>query len=67
MTDRYNYLIVALEQDIRSDDAENLILCIQTLKGVLAVTPNVVDGTGWTAEARVRLDVQRKLWNLFKT
>jgi hypothetical protein len=47
MTDRYNYLTVALETDIRSDDAEALIAAIRMLRGVLKVEPNVTDPNDW--------------------
>lgn len=64
MTDRYNYLTVALEQDIRSDDAEKLIIAIRMMRGVADVAPNVVDGTSWTAEQRVCLSVRRQIMDL---
>jgi len=63
MTDRINYLTVALERDIRDDDVEPLITAIKMLRGVRAVKANVADGTGWTAEARVRAALQKKLWD----
>ena len=59
---RYNFLTVALEQDIRSDDAEALIKAISLLRGVLKVQPNVTDGTAWVAEERARQDLATKLW-----
>jgi hypothetical protein len=64
MTDRYNYLTVALEQDIRDDDAEHLIGAIRMLRGVLAVEPNVASGADWLAEERVRQEYRQKLWNV---
>ena len=62
MTDRYNYLTVALEHDIRDDDAQSLITAIRQLRGVANVEPNVGDGTAWTAEERVRRELSEKLW-----
>jgi hypothetical protein len=64
MTDRYNYLTVALEQDIRSDDAEDLIKAITMLRGVLKVEPNVVNDGDWTAETRVRQELGAKLFEI---
>lgn len=64
MTDRYNYLTVALDRDTRDDDAEALIAAIRQLRGVAGVKPNVVDGTGWLAETRVRQDLERRLWEV---
>ena len=61
MTDRYNYLTVALEFDLRSDDAQALIEAVKMLKGVLTVEPHVVNGTDFTSEARVRQEIVKKL------
>ena len=63
MTDRYNTLTVALENDIRDDDAEVLISAIKQLRGVITVTGNVVDGSEWLIEQRVRHELEKKLWN----
>lgn len=62
MTERYNFLTVALEADLRSDDAEALISAIRQLRGVADVKPNVRDGNSLTAETRVRADLTEKLW-----
>lgn len=62
MTDRFHTLTVALEKDMRSDDAEALIDAICRLRGVLNVTGNVVDPGLWMAEQRVRQDLSAKLW-----
>lgn len=61
MTDRYNYLTVALERDIREDDAKALIGAIRMLRGVLKVAPHVVEAGDWTAEERVRRELGEKL------
>ncbi len=61
MTDHYNFLTVALECDMRSDDAENLIKAISMLRGVLKVEPNVVDPSDWTAQQRIRQELGVKL------
>lgn len=64
MTDRYNYLTVALEQDTRSDDAEPLIAAIRMLRGVLDVQPHVTGAGDWTAAVRIREELRKKLWDL---
>ena len=61
MTDRYNYLTVVLEKNLRSDDAADLIKAIGVLRGVLKVEPNVVSPDNWAAETRVRLELGEKL------
>lgn len=64
MTDRYNYLTVALEKDVRSDHAEDLIKAITMLRGVLKVEPNVVNPGDWTTETRVRSELGAKLFEV---
>lgn len=61
MTNRYDHLVVALDNNTREDDAEALISAIRQLKGVLAVEPHVDDGSTWTAEQRVRHELVKKL------
>jgi len=61
MTDRYDYLTVALDRDIREDDAEALIQAIAMLRGVLRVEPHVVDGTGWTAKERALAEIRERI------
>jgi hypothetical protein len=61
LSDRYNYLIVVLEKDLKDEDAQPLLEAIKCLRGVLSVTPNVSDPAGWTAEERVRRELTEKL------
>ncbi len=64
MTDRFNTLTVALEKDMRTDDAEGLLNAISRLRGVLFVTGNVVDSTAWMAEERARQELGKKIWRV---
>lgn len=64
MTDRFNYLTVALEQDIREDDAQMLISAIRQLRGVLSVEGNVVSADSWVAVERVRNEFREKLFDV---
>jgi hypothetical protein len=64
MIDRLNYLTVALTNDTRADDAQAIIDAIAMVRGVLSVTPHVVDGSDWTAEQRARLILRDKLGKL---
>ena len=61
MTNRYSTLTVALEQDIREDDAQSLIHAIKMLRGVADVAGNVSDASQWLAETRVRRDLGEKV------
>ena len=43
MTDRYNGFTVALDHDIREDDAQATLAAIRQIKGVVAVRPVLAD------------------------
>lgn len=62
MTDRFNTITVALDHNIREDDAESLISAICQLRGVLSVSGNVSDSSAWCAEERVKSELSKKLW-----
>ena len=64
MSDRYNSLIVFLEQDIKDEDAKPLIEAIKQLRGVLGVQPNVSDMLSNLAEERARRTLIDKLWKV---
>jgi len=66
MTDRFNALIVVLENDIREDDAKPLIEAIEQLRGVLKVTGNVADLSSQIAETRARRELEQKIWDALK-
>ena len=64
MTTHYNSLLVVLEQDIRDDDAEPLIAAIKQLRGVVDVKGNPASIESATAEARVRVELGKKLFDI---
>lgn len=66
MTDRYNSLTVALDRDIRSDDAEWIINAIKMIKGVADVTGNVVDSDSYSAEIRIKMEIMEKLSSILR-
>jgi len=61
MTDRVNYLTVALEKDMRIDDAQALVQAIRCMRNVLDVKENVADPMGFVIEERVRQEMAQKL------
>lgn len=63
MTDRYNALTVALERDIREDDAEAILNAIRMIRGVLAVIPKVVEASDWMAQQRAKTEISKRLWD----
>lgn len=64
MTDRYYALTVALEKDIRDDDAENILAAIKMIKGVLNVKPHISNPDVWMAEERARRELGKKLLDI---
>ncbi len=67
MTDRVQALTVTLEADVRIDEdfLANLITAIQTLRGVLEVTPCIVDVNSYTARGRAKVNVLKRLWEIY--
>jgi len=66
MSDRYHSLTVALERDIRDDEAEYLMDAIKLLRGVMDVTGNVTDPPSYTAHVRITHKVTQQLQDLIK-
>lgn len=65
MTDRINSLTVVLENEMRDDDAEQLISAIKMMRGVLNVSGIVSDHIdNYIAEERVRRELGKKLWEV---
>lgn len=64
MSDRYNAIIVVLEKDIRSDDAESTLAAIRMIRGVSSVTGNIVDLGSHIAEQRARSDLSKRLFEV---
>lgn len=64
MTDRVNALTVILDRDIREDDIEPVVRAIEQIKHVIAVETNTVSIDDAVAEARVKLDYKKKLFEV---
>lgn len=64
MTDRYNFLVVAFEKDMREDEAQPLMNAIRQFRNVLDVQGNVSNGTDMVAEIRARDYISNKLWDV---
>lgn len=61
MTDRVNALFVALEDDVREDDVQELIRAIRQFRHVLDVCEHVTNTDSWVAEQRVRREIIAKI------
>jgi len=66
MTDRYYALTVALEEDIRDDDARAIIQAIAMIRGVLSVKGDVADTALYVAKMRESNRLSEKLWKVLK-
>ncbi|SAK98462.1 hypothetical protein AWB80_07526 [Caballeronia pedi] len=62
MTDRIHSLTVVLDENMRADDAEQLINAIRMMRGVADVAGNIAEHSHYVAETRVRRDLSQKLW-----
>lgn len=64
MTDRHAGYVITLEQDVREDDAGDIIAALMMLKGVISVQPVTADLALTIATERTRADVRDKLYEL---
>ena len=62
MTTRLKGFTVALEMDIREDDAETIKSAIESLRHVLSATPIETVPDDWINRQRIRLELSGKLW-----
>jgi hypothetical protein len=62
MTTRLKGFVVALEHDIRSDDAESIKSALEQIRGVLTVKPIESASEDMIVEQRVRRELGQKLW-----
>jgi hypothetical protein len=67
VTDRVNALTVVLEQDVRVDDVEGLILAISRFVGVASVTANVADLDSHIAAKRARFVLEGRILDLLRS
>ena len=62
MTARIKGCWVAFEEDLREDDAAQLLAAIRQLRGVLAATSEPQTPGDWVASQRIRRELMDKLW-----
>ena len=63
MTDRVNYISVVVPENLREDDALQLIAAIGLLKGVVSVGYSVADIDSFVATSRARSELSAKVMN----
>ncbi|TLS44942.1 hypothetical protein FE633_17520 [Streptomyces montanus] len=66
MTQRHAGYVVALDENLREDDAEQLINAIKMLRGVIAVQPVTADVSLSLATERVRHEYRHKVLGLLR-
>lgn len=66
MTDRYDHIMVVLEEDMRDDDAEGILDAIRRIRGVAAVLPHVVDANDAIERSRARFQLLTDIIKLFQ-
>jgi hypothetical protein len=52
---------VALDKEYRDDDVRAIVDAIRMVRGVLAVTEHVANGSSWAVEQRVRSELGDRL------
>ena len=62
MTTRLKGFTVALEHDIREDDAEAIKNAIEALRFVQAVKPIEADSGDWINRSRIKNELREKLY-----
>lgn len=66
MTDRHAGYIVVLDEDLREDDAEQLITALKMLRGVTSVEPVTADINLTLATQRVRHEYRGKIFDFLQ-
>lgn len=66
MTDRHSCYVVALEANMREDDAEAVLNAIRMVRGVLSVQPILADPMAEIQAVRVRREILNKMYAVFE-
>lgn len=66
MTDRLKGFVVTLKDDIREDDAEEILTALSMVKGVIDVRPLVHTHDDHMARMRLELEFRQKLYDFIE-
>jgi len=66
MSDRISGFIVTLKDNVRLEEADDLIKLIRLLKGVLDVHPNIAEWDSYIDERRGKIKFKEKLFDFLK-
>lgn len=64
MTDRIKGFYVALEDDMRVDDAEHILDAVRQLRGVAAVQHSITEVDDWMNRAKVQNEMRDKIFKV---
>lgn len=62
MTDYVKGFTVTLEKDVRDDVAEHVAKAISMIKGVIKVTPNIVDASDHMNRMRIKREILTSIY-----
>jgi len=66
MSDRTRCLVVVLDEDYRTDDAQSIVDAIKMVRGVVSVRAHVSDITQHVAIETARSELRRKLHEVLR-
>lgn len=66
MSDRVYALTVILDNEMRAEDADEVMSALRMIKGVQSVAPLVADAQLWYAKERARMELINKLWDVLR-
>jgi hypothetical protein len=66
MTDHHAGYVVALDHNIREDDAQAVLAALSMVKGVIGVEPVEADLSLQVAQMRADSEIRTRLWNALK-
>lgn len=66
MSDRMKGCWVAFEEDMKDEDAEEIMQVIRHIRGIQAVEGQVTDSDDWMVRQHVKADMKDKFMNLFR-
>lgn len=64
MSEKIKGFVVALDENYREEDVNNIITAIKQLKGVLSVKENVVNANDYINTVRITNNVRKKLYEI---
>lgn len=66
MTDRIKGFTVILDKDYRDDDASEIMIALQNIRGVTKVSPLIVSPEDHMARERIKREIIDKIWKLLQ-